>query len=254
MYKTLLIHGMPPKNYRFHGVEEIELLFIRHFKTSFVTEHNFFINPSNRIKNFDFEAIILTSTFLSKLSHPKSYNRLINKYAFIKNKNSIKIGLPQDDYWAQSIKDDWYSKNLDIIVSVFDKKHWPLLYPKSIKNKLLKVKGRYSSEGPISVTTRERVKEKGRKIEELKSIHKIIKKINSKNTIYCSPGHLVGFSPNLKNSEKVKKQLFKHQVKKKFQYSLEWEKDQLAIWDNRSMLHQATPFKGNRIMHRITIL
>ena len=126
--------------------------------------------------------------------------------------------------------------------------------PKSIKNKLLKVKGRYSSEGPISVTTRERVKEKGRKIEELKSIHKIIKKINSKNTIYCSPGHLVGFSPNLKNSEKVKKELFKHQVKKKFQYSLEWEKDQLAIWDNRSMLHQATPFKGNRIMHRITIL
>ena len=87
--------------------------------------------------------------------------------------------------------------------------------PKSIKNKLLKVKGRYSSEGPISVTTRERVKEKGRKIDELKSIHKIIKKINSKNTIYCSPGHLVGFSPNLKNSEKVKKELFKHQVKKK---------------------------------------
>ena len=41
--------------------------------------------------------------------------------------------------------------------------------------------------------------------------------------------------------------------KKKFQYSLEWEKNQLAIWDNRSMLHQATPFKGNRIMHRITI-
>jgi len=125
---------------------------------------------------------------------------------------------------------------------------------KSIKNKLLKVKGRYSSEGPISVTTRERVKEKGRKIKELKSTHKIIKKINSKNTIYCSPGHLVGFSPKLKNSEKVKKELFKHQIKKKFQYSLEWEKNQLAIWDNRSMLHQATSFKGNRIMHRITIL
>ena len=37
-------------------------------------------------------------------------------------------------------------------------------------------------------------------------------------------------------------------------YALEWEKDQLAIWDNRAMLHQATPFKGNRILHRITIL
>ncbi len=42
-------------------------------------------------------------------------------------------------------------------------------------------------------------------------------------------------------------------IKKKFQFSLPWEKNQLAIWDNRSMLHQATPFKGNRIMHRITI-
>ena len=30
-------------------------------------------------------------------------------------------------------------------------------------------------------------------------------------------------------------------------------KNQLAIWDNRSMLHQATLFKGNRKMHRITI-
>ena len=54
--------------------------------------------------------------------------------------------------------------------------------------------------------------------------------------------------------ENLKKKLFKHQIKKKFQHSLEWEKNQLAIWDNRSMLHQATPFKGNRIMHRITIL
>ena len=53
--------------------------------------------------------------------------------------------------------------------------------------------------------------------------------------------------------DKLEKYLFNHQIKKKFQYSLAWEKNQLAIWDNRSMLHQATPFKGNRIMHRITI-
>ena len=58
---------------------------------------------------------------------------------------------------------------------------------------------------------------------------------------------------NTIDNEKLKKFLFKHQIKKKFQYSLEWEKNQLAIWDNRSMLHQATPFKGDRIMHRITI-
>ena len=124
----------------------------------------------------------------------------------------------------------------------------------SMKQKLSSLKGVYSSEGPISITTKERVKEKGKKIKELKSTHKIIRKISSNYAIYSSPGHLVGFRPKIKNTSDLKKKLFKHQIKKKFQHSLEWEKNQLAIWDNRSMLHQATPFKGNRIMHRITIL
>ena len=125
--------------------------------------------------------------------------------------------------------------------------------PKSFKNKLKKYKGNYSSEGPISITTKERVKEKGKINKELKSRHNIIRKISSKYTIYCSPGHFVGFNSNLARNKKLEKYLFNHQIKKKFQYSLSWEKNQLAIWDNRSMLHQATPFKGNRIMHRITI-
>ena len=124
---------------------------------------------------------------------------------------------------------------------------------KSMKKKLSSLKGVYSSEGPISITTKERVKEKGKKIKELKSTHKIIRKISSNYAIYSSPGHLVGFQPKIKNEIDLKKKLFKHQIKKKFQHSLEWEKNQLAIWDNRSMLHQATAFKGNRIMHRITV-
>jgi taurine dioxygenase len=125
--------------------------------------------------------------------------------------------------------------------------------PAEIKKKLKLSKGIYSSEGPISITTQERVKEKGRKIKELISTHKILKRINKNYAIYCSPGHLIDFKPKIKNQLQLKKLLLNHQVKKKFQYSLEWEKNQLAIWDNRSMLHQATPFKGNRIMHRITI-
>ena len=126
--------------------------------------------------------------------------------------------------------------------------------PNKIKTKLNKLKGVFSSKGPISVTTLEREKEKGKTNRELKSNHKIIRKIKKKFSIYCSPGHFVSFNSLKKNEElKLKKFLFKHQIKKKFQYSLEWEKNQLAIWDNRSMLHQATTFKGNRVMHRITI-
>ena len=90
------------------------------------------------------------------------------------------------------------------------------------------------------------------KAKELISKHNLIRKINSKYTLYCSPGHFIRFN-NSKIDKKLKTYLFKHQLKKSFQYSLEWEKNQLAIWDNRSMLHQATAFKGNRIMHRITV-
>ena len=126
--------------------------------------------------------------------------------------------------------------------------------PQNIKKRLKNLKATYSSNGPISVTTQEREKEKGKQKNELISTHKIIKKINKKLSIFCSPGHFISFN-NLNKKEEItlKKYLFRHQVKKKFQYCLEWEKNQLAIWDNRSMLHQATPFKGNRKMHRITI-
>ena len=86
-----------------------------------------------------------------------------------------------------------------------------------------------------------------------KEVKPLIKKIKSNYAIYCSPGHFMEFKPKIKYRLRLKKFLLNHQIKKKFQYSLEWEKNQLAIWDNRSMLHQATPFKGNRIMHRITI-
>ena len=87
--------------------------------------------------------------------------------------------------------------------------------PTNIKNKLKKIKAIYSSEGPISITTKERVKEKGKKIKELKSTHKILKKINTNYAIYCSPGHFVDFKTNIKNKSKLKKFLLGHQIKKK---------------------------------------
>jgi len=128
-------------------------------------------------------------------------------------------------------------------------KHLPLKF----KNKLKSLKGTFSSNGPIAKTTIERTKEKGTLKTELIAKHNIIRSINGKKTIYCSPGHLIAFNKSMINFENLKNSLFKHQTKKKFQYSLEWEKDQIAIWDNRSMLHQATTFNGNRKMHRITI-
>lgn len=126
--------------------------------------------------------------------------------------------------------------------------------PKKYKSQINKLKGTFSSKGPIAVTTVERVKEKGKLNKELKANHKLVRNIGNKKSIYFSAGHFIGFVKNKNDKLKdLENFLKRHQIKKKFQFSLEWEKNQLAIWDNRSMLHQATPFNGNRIMHRITI-
>tara|TARA_B100001093_G_C26848721_1_gene1024077 strand:+ start:985 stop:2211 length:1227 start_codon:yes stop_codon:yes gene_type:complete len=140
-FNILLIHSLPPKKFRFKGVEDVELLFKNFCSSSNVVEHNFFVKPTEKMKKFDFDAIVFASTFFDRFIELKNYKWLIKQYSFIKNKNSFKIGLPQDDYWCQETRDEWYSENLDMIVSVFDKKQWQILYPKSIENNLKIIRG-----------------------------------------------------------------------------------------------------------------
>jgi len=49
---------MPPKKFRFKGVEEVELLFKNFYNSLNVVEHNFFVKPTEKMKRFDFEGII----------------------------------------------------------------------------------------------------------------------------------------------------------------------------------------------------
>ncbi len=127
--------------------------------------------------------------------------------------------------------------------------------PEEIKAKLENLEAVFSSSGPISVTRLEREKEKGTgKSKDFKSSHRIIKRVNNKKTIYFSPGHVTEFKGiSDEEGKNLKNFLINHQTKPEFVHSFEWEKNSIAMWDNRAVLHQATPFSGNRIMHRITI-
>ena len=157
--KVLLIHGMPPKKFRFISVEETELMLFE-FKNKFdIVEHNFYVNPSKNLQQFKFDLIIFTSTFLSKLSTRKGKKRIDKYYKFIRESKSLKVGLPQDDYWCQRIKDNWFSQNLNIIISVFSKNYWNELYPLSIKNGVKIYKGHTNYLSP-------------KKIEKYKSLKK----------------------------------------------------------------------------------
>ena len=129
--------------------------------------------------------------------------------------------------------------------------------PDEYKKKLEKINGVFSSLGSISASRVEREKEnsKDNKKKEIKSVHPIIRKINGKKTIYCSPGHLIKLENiDEKEAKNLQDFLFNHQVNNSFRFSFEWEPNSLALWDNRSILHRAGSITGvDRILHRITI-
>ena len=126
--------------------------------------------------------------------------------------------------------------------------------PKDIKNKIENLKGVFSSQGKIAQTRKLRMADHGTiDTKEIKSEHKLVQSIEGRKTIYCSPGHVVGIVDLNSEQKKLISFLSSHQIKKSFSYSFGWKKGDIALWSNRSMLHAATAFNGDRKMFRITI-
>ncbi len=126
--------------------------------------------------------------------------------------------------------------------------------PKDIKEKIENLKGIFSSQGKIAKTRELRMADHGTSgTREIKSEHKLVQSIDGRKTIYCSPGHVIGIANLNSEQEELINFLSSHQIKKNFSYSFGWKKGDIALWSNRSMLHAATAFNGNRKMFRITI-
>ena len=126
--------------------------------------------------------------------------------------------------------------------------------PKDIKDKIQDLRGVFSSQGKIAQTRVLREAEHGTSdIKEIKSEHNLVQSIDGRKTIYSSPGHIVGITDFHSNQEELINFLSTHQTSKMFSYSFAWSKGDIAVWSNRSMLHAATAFNGDRKMFRITI-
>ena len=126
--------------------------------------------------------------------------------------------------------------------------------PKNIKDKIENLKGIFSSQGKIAQTRKLRMADHGTSdTKEIKSEHKLVQSIKGRKTIYCSPGHVVGIVDLNSEQQKLMDFLSSHQIKKDFSFSYGWRKGDIALWSNRSMLHAATAFNGDRKMFRITI-
>ena len=125
---------------------------------------------------------------------------------------------------------------------------------KTMKEKIENLKGIFSSQGKIAQTRELRMADHGTSgTKEIISQHKLVQLINGRKTIYCSPGHVIGINNLKSEQEKLISFLSSHQIKKDFSFSFGWKKGDIALWSNRSMLHAATPFNGDRKMFRITI-
>ena len=126
--------------------------------------------------------------------------------------------------------------------------------PKDIKDKIKNLKGVFSSQGKIAQTRKLRMADHGTSdTKEIRSEHKLVQSIDGRKTIYCSPGHVVGIVDLTSEQQELISFLSTHQIKKDFSFSFGWKKGDIALWSNRSMLHAATTFNGERKMFRITI-
>ena len=126
--------------------------------------------------------------------------------------------------------------------------------PENIKYKIENLKGIFSSKGKIAQTRVLREAEHGTSdTKEIKSEHRLVQSIEGRKTIYCSPGHIVGFANENSDQKELIDFLTSHQTKKDFSFSFSWRKGDIAIWANKSILHAATAFNGDRKMFRITI-
>jgi len=123
------------------------------------------------------------------------------------------------------------------------------------KEKIENLVGIFSSSGPIAETRLEREAERGTgKAKDFIAEHPVVRTVKNKKALYLSPGHTIAIKDfGEEDSKNLLKFLFNHQTKKEFRMSFFWEKNSIAIWDNHSILHSATPFVGRRMMHRIIL-
>ena len=138
---VLILHGLGPKRYRLSSIEKVDLIFRDRFKKAQCYEHDLHLFFPKTLKKIQFDLVIVASTFLAKIAHPRFYKKIIREYSFLKNENSLVVALPQDDYWCQQNRDEWYAEYVDLLVSVFDESNWQILYPEYLRKKKKIIRG-----------------------------------------------------------------------------------------------------------------
>ena len=133
----------------------------------------------------------------------------------------------------------------------------------NIKNKIKNKKALHSSLGAAAFVEKYEKMQGNGNVDEYSNSHPIVrthpetgKKILYVNSMYTKKI----FDMEEKESNKILKNIFEHQERLDFTCRFQWTENAIAIWDNRSVLHQGLtdffPGRGlghERIMDRIAI-
>jgi hypothetical protein len=125
---------MGPKREWYAGVADVELAVPRYAR-----EHHCLVHdaryPFPDFAKINFDAVLFTSTFMDLLGTPEGERQVYEEYGFLAASSSVKIALPQDDYWCSEVRDAWYCNiGVDRVYPVCERRFWPILLPRFYVN------------------------------------------------------------------------------------------------------------------------
>jgi hypothetical protein len=130
----LVLHQMGDPRYRREAVRSLEYMIPECRPELNCVVHDADLPFPEYLKDIDYHLIVLGPTFLCKRHNLFSLEKDISEYNFIKHSQACKVALPQDDYDASAILDQWlFSWDISRIYPVCSE-NWEMLYPKLFGN------------------------------------------------------------------------------------------------------------------------
>ena len=126
----LSLHRMGDPRFRRKAVVDLEYFMPHHFPDHNHIVHDASLVPPWYLKNINWDATLLGSTFLCKVLHSDELISAYHDYEWIKESKALKFAFPQDDYDNSELLDQWMCDWLVDVVYTVLYDHAEILYPK----------------------------------------------------------------------------------------------------------------------------
>ena len=126
------------------SVKDTELILKKVGKSDNVFFWNYKLPASMKMQQDRWDIIVITSTVLSDVHTPLTYNRLKTHLKFLEKSNAFKVVLPQDEYYCpENLEELFTNWRINYLVTLDYDQH-KRIYPKISLNNVIKFKQGYT--------------------------------------------------------------------------------------------------------------